>query len=77
MVGSQALVKPCMFASLFELTLELPTSLLSLGHPVNLPKVLQCEHPCQVHIHTILKLDYFLYFILQYSKGIKNTTTWN
>lgn len=54
MVGSQALVKPRMFAPLFEMTLELPASLLSwtLGHIINTPKVLQGQHPCQEQTHT-------------------------
>lgn len=49
MVGFRALVKPRMFASLFELTLELPASLLSwaLGQIINTPKVFQGQHAYQ------------------------------
>lgn len=64
MVGSQPLVKPCMFTSLFELTPELPTWLFSWasGNIINSPEVLQCKHSCQERRHNPL-LDYFLSFI--------------
>lgn len=65
-VGSRVLVKPCMFASLFELSPELPALLLfwALGHIINMPEVIQGQRPCQeqTHAHNPL-VDYFYSFI--------------